>query len=208
MATHIATGKFVWWSGGKVNVHDTRLFNEEGLAFKYAPDPVTNRFPAVGLADKGYYSTNPDKLTSQCLITPHKRKRGGPALSALQEKENRIISSVRIEVERSIGRLRFMGRLNCPFRGGPKDFQEKLAYHRSIFNICIHLTNLWIDMYPMRHEPHWLLCLEGIDEQKVLDFINDFCLAPQDVHIPQFLKSRGGMDTLMESDDESEMDYE
>lgn len=193
VATHIATGKFVWWAGGRVNVHDTRLFNECGLARQFPPLYPGAPFPKRGLADKGYSSRNPALLINQCLITPHKRVRRGEALTTQQIKENQVISSARIEVERSIGRLKFMKRLSCIYRGGSNVWEQKLEIHRSIFRVCIHLTNLWMEMRPMRTEPHWLLCPDGISEEKVWDFLDAFYAAPANVSIPDFLQQRGGM---------------
>ena len=70
MAVSIATGKFVWWSGGYFNTHDIKVFQNSGLAFKFGVDPITRKLPKRGLADRGYYVANPFSVVKDCLGSP------------------------------------------------------------------------------------------------------------------------------------------
>jgi len=199
VAVHITTGKFVWVSGPYLNVHDSQVFQNSGLASKY---PVLkDGFASTrGLADKGYYSTNKNLATTQHLWTPEKKKKG-EWVSNLDKKESQVISTVRIEVERAIGRLKQLAILRKIFRSSTKSLLDKAQLHNRIFTICIHFTNANMNLHPLRKKPHVLLCKGPIPAKTIKSILQDYMLSPEVPNLSDFLKSRIGTGLDEESDD-------
>lgn len=172
---------------------DIAMFKESGLAeaFGRRPDGKRRR---RGIADRGYRATNEDHPCAQALVTPAKKSRGG-SLTLQQIKEAQIVSAVRIEVERAIGRLKTLKILDLPFRS-KAPLERKMDYHRALVIIGICMTNIWFEYNPLRKEPHWLLCQGDIDAAKVNDLVAEFIQQPENVKLNDFLASRGGVESL------------
>lgn len=191
MAVHPATGHFIWFNGPFANVADIKMFNEGGFARNFY-DEEEDKFTGLGVADKGYSSKNETLDSTRALLTPIKKVRGQHSLPLRDKKYNQVLSSVRIEVERSIGRLKCFGRLCAPFRGKASSLDERKRKHYALFYVAIHLTNMWIKLHPLRQEPNWLLCLDGIDSTKVREVVRAFMDSPHQDHLKDFLEREYG----------------
>lgn len=148
--------------------------------------------PIIGLADRGYASKDPALATTRCLVTIAK-KPAGQVLPEATRRWNHVKSAIRIEVERSIGRLKVFERLSKVYKG-KKPLEGKLADHYQIFYCVQQLTNMWIDEEPMRAEPHWLLCLEGLNERRVWKVYQAYLRAEGSPRLAAIFKAMGGMD--------------
>ena len=188
VAVHIATGRFVHFAGPVTNVHDARLFQEGPLPkmFDRLDEDGQLVTPRRGLADRGYFSTNPNSKLCQCLLTVIKKPRDRP-LNNEENKLNQLRSTVRIEVERALGRLRNAQRLVIGFRSSRSALEQKTAQHRKIFNVCIHFTNYSMSVRPLRKEPHWLLGMGLIGPRRIRDLLRSFFDAPPGLHIKNLL---------------------
>lgn len=188
MAVSIATGKFVWWSGGYFNTHDIKVFQSSGLAFKFGVDPITGKPPKRGLADRGYYVANPFSVVKDCLAFPNKANKH-ERLSMTYSKMKQVILSVRILVEQAIGRLKVLERLSVKFRSSVGKLDLVKQKHRKIFNICINFTNLYMKQYPLRREPHWILCKGEISEEVVNTLVDSFISDVEDISLDEYFRS-------------------
>lgn len=84
------------------------LFRESVLPTLFR-DGLGNPIRA-GLAGRGYFSTNPERNLSPHLWTGIRKPKNGQ-LTEAQKKANNLVSTVRIEVERALGRLKMLQRL-------------------------------------------------------------------------------------------------
>lgn len=188
MAVSILTGKFVWLSDGYFAKNDVHIFQTAGLADMFGIDDEIDRRPRRGLADRAYYSTNPRSILNHCLLASVKVNRD-EVLSERDRKWNQVIATVRIEVERAIGRLKCQKRISeAIFRakGNREIIKEK---HGKIFKICVHFTNFWMNMYPLRQQPHWLLCKGEIKPKMVDDIVARFLASRAGLNFRDFLKT-------------------
>ena len=113
------------------------------------------------------------------------------------KKSNQLISAIRIEVERSIGRLKWFQRLANACRAKASSMAERRCKHLKLFYAAINLTNMWIDLYPMGKESHWLLCLDDIDYLKVRQVVKEFIARNRQEPLTDFLNRKfGGTDYL------------
>jgi hypothetical protein len=83
------------------------------------------------------------------LLTPFKKK-PNQALTPEQDAFNQIHSSVRIIVERSIGRTKIFNILNERYRKG----STKMEDHKVIFNVCCQITNISLEREPLSYTKH------------------------------------------------------
>lgn len=183
-----------------IGQHDITLFRNGKLITSFV-DENTGAPLKAGLADRGYWSSD---LLPHLWTGIKKRKNG--VLTDHQKKLNNILSTLRIEVERAIGRLKQLERLNVPFRSSLSSFDAKLRRYRKIFNVCIHFTNVWIDFYPLRRKPHWLLCIGRLDSQPVRRLLQAYFASPAGTKLSNFAKTYEGgaiCDGLDQENDES-----
>jgi len=98
----------------------------------------------TALRESGYIDKNVPNL-----LTPIKKP---PLRSLLAEQQafNQIVSSVRIIVERSIGRIKIFDILTERFRKG----SCKIENHRVIFNVCTQITNISLEREPLSYSDH------------------------------------------------------
>lgn len=166
-------------------MHDARIFAEGGLARKY---PIGKGGKAIvrGLADKGYSATDPGKEVSQHLWAP-KKKQHGTARALEDKKESQIISTVRISVQRSIGRLKQLLILQNTFRSSVQSLLDKAEYHNRIFNVCVQFTNANMRFHPMRKKPHVLLCKSDVPEKLIKRILKTFMESPKLINLGKYL---------------------
>ena len=193
MALHITTGRWVQWYGGVTGQHDTRLFRDSGLYELFGINPETGLPPMKGLADRGYFSSKPAKKLVPPLWTGIKKPKNGE-LTDKQEKHNQILATLRIEVERGLGRLKILQRLVRTFRSSDPDFNAKLELHRKIFNVSINFVNVWNEFFPLRKKPHWLLGMGRRSGKHIQQILRAFMASPPDTPIADFLKEYEGED--------------
>lgn len=155
-------------------------------AFDEEDDQVVS--PRKGLADRGYYSRKPESKLYQCLMSVHKKPPNGNLITEL-EKLNQLISTVRIEVERAIGRLRILKRLVEVF-SAKGSMQDKMAKHARLFKIAIHFTNYSFLFRPLRKKPHWLLCKGPLSTGTVQRRFEAFMQSPPGTSISSVLKPK------------------
>jgi len=186
VAVHIVTGRYVHFAGPVVNVHDAKLFQEGPLPTAFDEDDDRAVSPRKGLADRGYYSSKPSNKLYQCLMSVMKKPRDGE-LTEYDIKMNQLISTLRIEVERGIGRLRRLKRLDDVFTA-KGTLETKLAKHAQIFKIGIHFTNFSMEYMPLRKTPHWLLCKGPIPTRRVRRMVNAFLASAPGTHISSMIK--------------------
>lgn len=135
------TGKIIWVAGGIPTTHDKKIFENCGLKDQLEPDEV-------GLADKGYQGTDG-------LLTPKKKKKRLP-LTDEEKKVNAIISTVRIIVERTIGRIKNFGCMSHKWRGD-------MESHWKYFIVVANLVNLSFDIRPLSRVAHPILKIDEHD---------------------------------------------
>lgn len=188
VAVHIATGKFVHFAGPEINVHDSMLFRNGPLptAFDEIEDQEVS--PKKGLADRGYYCTNPKDKLCQCLLTVVKKAPNG-SLTADDKRMNQLISSLRIEVERGIGRLRNLHRLSQKW-SSKGSLSQKLEKHAKLFKVAIHFTNYSMDLRPPRVITHWLLFMGPIPVKRAHRLIRKFMASPAGTHLNSVLSDK------------------
>ena len=73
LAVHIVTGRFAHYAGPVRNTHDARLFQEGPPPTLFDSFDPTVPSPRKGIADRGYYSTNPNSKLFQCLLAVKKK---------------------------------------------------------------------------------------------------------------------------------------
>jgi len=212
VAVHIATGQFVHYAGPFTNIHDSRIFQEGELPKKFPPqDPndPNSPSPLAGLADRGYWSTNPKCKLFQCLLAVMKKPVRG-ALSKEDKKRNQLLSTLRIEVERGIGRLRTLQRLVMGYRSSKASLADKITSHGKLFKICIHFTNYSIKVRPLRKYPHWLLCMGPIPTADVKLLLRRFLAADHKIAVSELLTAEHRLyyEEFAEEDSSSEEDTE
>jgi len=111
------------------------------------------------------------------------------ALTDNDKRMNQLISSLRIEVERAIGRLGDLHRLVEVFsaRGS---LSQKLQKHAKLFKIAIHFTNYSLDDRPLRVTPHWLLFMGPIPSRRAKRLIKKFMASPAGTHLNDVLEKK------------------
>ena len=189
VAVHITTGWFVHFAGPFHNTHDAKIFQNGFLPTAFDEESHKEVFPRRGLADRGYYSTNEDSKLHQCLMTVIKKPRDG-VLSQEMVRMNQIISTLRIEVERALGRLKVLLRLVAGYRSGKRSLKEKLAAHAKLFKVCIHFTNFSLKYRPLRKAPHWLLCMGPMNPSRVHELVQSFLSSPPGTHISSLCSNK------------------
>lgn len=95
-----------------------------------------------GLGDKGYQG-------APKLLTPFKRRKRC-RLSEEEEAVNALIASIRILIERVMGRFKNSAALATKWRGNIDD-------HLKLFVVQGQTVNLCIDVMPLVKTPHHLL---------------------------------------------------
>jgi hypothetical protein len=100
------------------------------------------------LCDKGYQGQ------PKCL-TPFKKDRGKPFLSPVEEAFNEVLASVRILVECVIGRIKIFGALGS--RG--RFHCHTLEKHKVVFNVACQITNLSLEIEPLKYYPNFYLLI-------------------------------------------------
>ncbi|KYQ94116.1 hypothetical protein DLAC_04396 [Tieghemostelium lacteum] len=124
----LRTGLAVFLYGPKAGrYHDITLFRESNLVNRLDAE---ERF----IGDKGFQS---NELESK-ILTPIK----GDLLSSEDRMYNYVINSNRVIVENYFGRLKRFKILSTPFRA-PR------LKHKTVFTICVYLTNLDIKEKPL-----------------------------------------------------------
>lgn len=144
--TQLSSGRIMWIGGGVFgSVHDMTVTQHSGLLDIIPPGER-------GLADKGYEGLDP----SVFLVMLKATKNGGgdykDVLSyTVEEHEyNRSLATQRIEIERVNGRLkRFAVLEGCRIRDR--------NFHHVIFTVICNITNIWMELKPMRRHVHPLL---------------------------------------------------
>jgi hypothetical protein len=204
VAISVATGKFVWWAGGYFNTNDAKIYQTAGLADKFERDPDTNLLPRRGIADRGYFAKNPNSKLHQCLWAAVKAQRD-EYLSESDRKVNQVLSTVRIQVEQAIGRLKCLQRLVCSSRSSRGNLEELRKSHRVIFNVCINFTNHWMKSNPIRKKPHWLLCKGPIPTEDVENLIQGFYSIGKRINLRDYVpKHLEALEQYPEEDEELE----
>jgi len=117
LGVHIVRGFIAWLYGSKPgSVHDIEVTRAGGLLRKLLPGELI-------LADKGY-------VGEDLLLTPIRQP--------VDENEwnvNRELSSVRIIVEHTIGRIKFFRSMSEPWR-------HELFFHHFVFRVICNLVNV------------------------------------------------------------------
>ena len=139
-AINLITGKLWWVAGGVPTVHDKKIFENCGLKDKLEPGEI-------GVADKGYQG-------AEGLLTPLKKKKKA-SLTEEQKKVNALISTARITVERTIGRIKNWGCLKRKWRGSMED-------HWKYFMVVANLVNLSFDIRPLSRTIHPIFQVEEV----------------------------------------------
>jgi len=98
------------------------------------------------LCDKGYQGH------PRCL-TPFKKERETLYLNPDEAAFNEVLSSVRILIERVIGRVRVFGALGS--RG--RFHCHNLRKHKSLFNVACQVTNVSLEVEPLLYESNFYL---------------------------------------------------
>lgn len=158
--------------------------------------------PRRGLADRGYHSTNPESKLYQCLFTVQKKPAHGHLIPEVL-KMNQLIATVRVEVERALGRLRQLKRLVEVFTA-KGSLEDKKAKHARLFKIAIHFTNYSFLFRPLRKNPHWLLCKGPLSTRTVFRRYNTFMESPIGTHISSCLKRKDLRRLAQYSEDEND----
>lgn len=135
------TGKIIWVAGGVPTTHDKKIFENCGLKDQIQPDEL-------GLADKGYEG-------AEGLLTPKKKKKS-QQLTEEEKKVNAIISTVRIIVERTIGRIKNWGCMSLKWRGNMEE-------HWKYFQVVANLVNLSFDIRPLSRTAHPILKVDDFE---------------------------------------------
>lgn len=148
VAVHPGTGRIILAGAGVPSTHDKKIFENGDIPSLLTPGEL-------GLADKGYQGANG-------LITP-KKKTKRAKLTEEEKKANAFISTVRIIVERTIGRIKSFGCLNMRWRSA-------IELHHKYFTIVCHLVNLSFDVRPLSQEIHPILKVTPIDQDALRDF--------------------------------------
>lgn len=169
---------------------DARIFQECGLATKFDEEDDQLVSPRRGLADKGYHALDPTSKLTQCLLVPFKKKHNA-GLTPREQRINQLIATVRVEVERAIGRLRNLHRLVVAFRSSDSSLDSKKAKHAKTFKIAIHFTNYSLTLRPLRKEPHWLLGMSDLPVDEMRKIVRAFLDGPPGLHVHQLLELHG-----------------
>jgi hypothetical protein len=122
VAVNITNGEIVWISGpapGKT--HDLTMLRNNGLLLLLLSGEWL-------LADKGYQGDSR-------ILVPFKGK--WEDLTPWQQTFNRIVGSVRVLVERSIGRIKRFSCLKVPWR-------HDISLHMIAFTVCAQLAQIGI----------------------------------------------------------------
>jgi len=96
------------------------------------------------LCDKGYQGH------PRCL-TPFKKERGTISLTPDEEAFNEVLASVRILVERVIGRIKVFGSLGSRGRFHCHDLRK----HKAIFHVACQITNISLEIEPVMIEANF-----------------------------------------------------
>lgn len=113
-------------------VNDTALLHTSGI--------LEWMFPSERLVvDRGYLGDN--------ILPFIIRGFSGPQITAEQQEWNHLVSSVRIQVERTIGYLK-------KFRVFQLTYIHSWETHMMMFHLACHLVNFRIALYPSRDGPH------------------------------------------------------
>ncbi len=86
-------------------------------------------------ADKGYQAMAKELPCTTTTMTPYKRSKEHPTLTAEPKGHNCKVSTTRMPVEHAIGRLKRYDRLVDPYDGTISEFNDK-------FNVITDLANL------------------------------------------------------------------
>ena len=129
---------------------DVTLLREDPMPFgKWAGSMRDGSTPEADRirvwADKGYQGAGRD-LPGATLMIPHKRSKRHRVLTAGQKEHNHPVSSARVLVEHSIGRLKRYARLADPYDGTIGQFNGE-------FNVITGLVNLHLLWDRVRREP-------------------------------------------------------
>ena len=121
------------------STHDITLLKESPMPFgrwtesmKDASIPDGDRIRHWG--DRGYQGMVKE-LPGTTTMTPYKRSKERPTLTAEQKEHNRKVNSTRMPVEHAIGRLKRYDRLVDPYDGTISKFNDE-------FNVITGLVNL------------------------------------------------------------------
>lgn len=93
-------------------------------------------------------------------MVPYKKQRNGPELDETQDATNKLITTARIMVERTIGRLKVFNCLCAPWR-------NRLWFHRVFFMVLANIVNLALDIHPLISKLHAVFTTPIMDAQRV-----------------------------------------
>jgi hypothetical protein len=124
-------GRIFWIGGGVPSAHDLRIYHKGGL-LEAIPDEL-------GIGDKGYQG-------GRRLLTPAKKKKS-VELTEDEDMMNRLIATVRINVERTIGRLKVFHCIGTRWRSA-------WEMHPNAFFVIAQMVNLSFDVNPLVKTPH------------------------------------------------------
>ena len=135
MIVAIKTGRILAINGGIPGISDARVWQHSGFLNELQEWEG-------GLADKGYQGCD-------SLLTPFKKTKNG-RLTKEQEATNALIASVRITVERTIGRFKNFRCLSTKWRGA-------LELHPIVFAVLAQSIELSLKTNPLVVNVHELL---------------------------------------------------
>ena len=125
------------------STHDITLLKESPMPFgkwtesmKDASTPKEDRIRLTG--DKGYQGMAKE-LPGTTTMTPYKRSKEHPTLTAGQKEHNRKVNATRMPVEHAIGRLKRYDRIVDPYDGTISEFNDELNVITGLAN----LDRLW-----------------------------------------------------------------
>jgi len=141
VGVQVSTGQICFIDGPRPgSMSDITALRESGLLSLIRSENLDE----VLLGDKGYIDKNLPNM-----LTPVK-KLPRQSLTPEQDAFNQIISSVRIIVEQSIGRIKIFEILEQRFRNG----SSKIEDHGVIFNVCAQITNVSLEREPLSLNQH------------------------------------------------------
>jgi hypothetical protein len=140
IACQISSGKICFVDGPVPGSYaDVTSFRDCGLLFNLPKKEMI-------LCDKGYQGQ------PRCL-TPYKKDRGKLFLTAEEEAFNEVLSSVRMLVERVIGRVKVFGALGS--RGRFRS--HTLEKHKALFTVACQITNISLEIEPLMFHTNFYL---------------------------------------------------